>query len=121
MRQLKRALIILVVLAVAGGALAYRWKGLYVVVQNSTASVLTDVSATYAGGEVSVERLPPTEIFRARIQPTGECDVVIVFTDGEGRRHEQAADVCIEPGYRGTIRAEIVSGNRFVISCDVKP
>jgi hypothetical protein len=94
----------------AAGAVLLWPRGVKAVVRNAGDSTMRDVRVVVAGRAYTLGDIRPNEIRSARVNPAGESDITIVYTDGAGTPKNVRADCYIESGYSGSIRLDVAGG-----------
>ena len=81
--------------------------GIKVSVTNMGQGTVRQVRIDYAGGTAFVGDLAPSASGYARVHPTGDSHLTILFVDEIGERRVVTADVFVDAHVRGSIRLSL--------------
>jgi len=78
---------ILLILSVATVIVFVFWylnRGNFISVENVSPEIFTKIEISYQGGALKIPQLNSGTIFRARIKPSTETDLKVIWTDSSG-------------------------------------
>jgi hypothetical protein len=102
---------LIIATALLAAAVIPLWpRGVKAVVRNASDSPMRNVRLVVTGRSYTLGDIRPNETRTARVNPTGESDITIEYTDASGTLKAVRADCYIEHGYFGTIRVGVANG-----------
>ena len=94
-------------------------RGVSVSVTNKTQNGLMDMKIYYTGGHISHPQLAPETSYRTHVNPNGESDLKIEWTDSLGVRQSHKIDVYFERNYAGSIKITVEPDNSVSVIDEV--
>jgi hypothetical protein len=82
-------------------------SGIQIRVVNTASAPVTNLTLSYAGGTLTLDRLGAGETYRAGIHPTGPTDVDVQFLLPGGEKKSQKLRAQLEPTLRGSVALTI--------------
>ena len=106
----KQFWVLVAAVAIAAVAVMVIWpRGVKVVVTNTGASPMQNVSVKVTGSSTPLGNLAVGERASVRVRSAGESSVTIQYTDAAGAGQSLDAGCYIESGYSGTIELDIAN------------
>lgn len=114
MRHLRWIIPLVVIAAVIAAAAIDRFfaapRGVDAIIHNTGTGTLRGVRVIVTGRAYAIGNLAPNQRQTVRVNPTGESDIVLTYTDANGAAQKLTAGCYFESGYSGTVKIEVADG-----------
>jgi hypothetical protein len=103
------ALVILLAFVILIAVASDLLSGVKVVVINEGAKTITNLTISYRGGSLTLPRLDGENFHEFKVRPEGKTDLIISFTDTNGKVHGKTIDIYLAKNIGGTLTIKIDS------------
>ena len=102
--------ILAIAIVIAAGVLAFLPRGVKAIVRNADSATMRDVEVVVTGRTYALGDIQPNKIRSVRVNPTGESNIKIRYTDVSGTSRTVVVDCYVEDGTSGSISVDVANG-----------